>query len=213
MHHRRAVLTSVNCGAGVVKLKLIIAKGNLVQFNLPVGLSAHRSVRNLALVGGVINTTEGGLSSVFLGISHAEGKHRFVNKTLVHKVVERRDDVSDSDGVVSETKNTIKSGYYCEKGVQRAKRGDLLAKGKGKTWLLGSFGEVHTSHGEVTHAEIIVRDVALHGTGTIVDLKVSSVGLVGGRGTGIVFGVEEARDGRALGAGNPEVTRSKRDKY
>lgn len=44
------------------------------------------------------------------------------------------------------------------------------------------------------------------------DLNLSSVGLMGRRGTGIVFGVEEARNGRALGAGDPEVARSEGDK-
>ena len=45
------------------------------------------------------------------------------------------------------------------------------------------------------------------------NLNAGPVGLVGRRGSGIVFRVKEARDGRALGAGNPKVTRSTAEKY
>jgi len=181
-------LTGVNGSASVLELKVIIAKGNLVQFNLPVGLSAHGGVCELALVGGAVDTTKGGLSSVFLGGSQTESKHRFVNKALVHEVVERRDDVIDSNGVVSEAEDTVESKYRVSKrGVQGVERGDLLAKGEGKTWLLGSLSKVHAIHREVAHLENVVRNEAFHGTRTIVDLKISAVGCVGRRGTGIVF--------------------------
>ena len=102
---------------------------------------------------------------------------------------------------------------YVRKGLQGTKRGYSLAKGEGETWFLGGLGEVHALHREIAHTEVIVGDEALHGTRAVVNLNTSSVGLVGRRGTGIVFRVEEARDGRALGAGNPKVARSETEKY
>ena len=100
-----------------------------------------------------------------------------------------------------------------KKGVQWAKRGYSLAKGEGETWLLGGFSEIHALHREIAHAEDIVGNKALHGTGTIVDLNTSSVGIVGRRGAGIVLRVEEARNRRALGAGDPKVARSGTERY
>lgn len=172
--------TSVNGSACVLKLKLLTTKPNLLQFNLPVSLSAYRGIRELALVGGVINTTEGSLSSVFLGLSHAESKHGLVDETLVHKIVEGWDHVGNSNGVVSEPKDTVKSGYQVSKRGETSeiKRGDPLAKSEGKTWLLSSLSEVHTFHCEVTHVENVIRHEAFHRTRTIVDFNTSSVVLV-----------------------------------
>ena len=123
-------------------------------------------------------------------------------------MVEWRDDVANRNGVVSETENTIESGSYASKRGCRSQEGWLPAESESETWLLGSLGEVHLLHREITHGEDVVRDEAFHRTRAIADFNTSSVGLVGGRGTGIVFRVEETRDGCALGAGNPKVTRS-----
>ena len=150
-------LTGINGGASVLELKVITAKGNLVQFNLPVSLSAHGGVCELALVGGGVDTTKGGFSSVFLGGSHAESEHRCVKETAVHEVVEWRDDVVNGDGVVSETEDTVESRYYGSKrGTQGVERGYVLAKGEGETWLLGSLSKVHALHREIAHLEVIV---------------------------------------------------------
>ena len=112
--------------------------------------------------------------------------------------------MADRDGVVSETENTVEPGYHTSKSDTKGpKGGHLLAKGEGETWLLGCFGKVHIFHSEITHGENIVRDEALHGTRTVVDFNTGSVGLVGRRGTRIIFRVKEACNGRALGAGNP----------
>ena len=206
-------LTGVNGSASVLEFKVLTAEGNLVQFNLPVGLSAHGGICELAFVGGGVDTTKGSFSSVFLRGPHAESEHRFVKKALVHKVVEWRDDVVDGDGVVSEAEDTVESRYYGSKrGARGVERGHLLAKGEGETWFLGSLSEVHAFHGEIAHFEVVVRNEAFHGTRTVVNFEISSVGGVGRRGARIVFRVEEARDGRALGTGDPKVTRPKADK-
>ena len=133
----RCRLTGVNGSASVLELKVFTAKGNLVQFNLPVGLSAHGGVRELALVGGSVDTTKSSLSSVFLRGSHAESEHRFVEETLVHKVVEWRDDVVDGDGVVSKTEDTVESRYRGLKGGGQGAEGvTYLPKAKARP---GSF--------------------------------------------------------------------------
>lgn len=92
------------------------------------------------------------------------------------------------------------------------KRGYSLAKGEGEAWLFRGLGEVHVPHCEIAHREDIVRDKSLHRTRTIMDLKGSSIGLVGLGGIRIILLVEEARNRCALAAGNPKVTRSKRNK-
>ena len=114
--------TSVNCGAGFLELKLFIAKGDLLQFNFPVGLSAHRGVLKFALEGGLVNTTKCSLSSVLLRLSHAESEHRLVNEAVVHEVIKWRGDVADSNAVISKAKDTVESKYHVSiKGSEGSK--------------------------------------------------------------------------------------------
>jgi hypothetical protein len=104
--------TSVNGSASVLELKLVVAKGDLAQFNFPVGLSAHGGVHKFALEGGLVNTTKGSLSSVFLRPSHTESEHWLVKEALFYKVIKWRDDVADSNGVIGKAKDTIESRYH-----------------------------------------------------------------------------------------------------
>ena len=61
---------------------------------------------------------------------------------------------------------------------------------------------------EVTNAHGVMRDEALHRARAILDGEFGAIGLVCGGSRGVILGMEEACDGSALGAGNPEVARS-----
>lgn len=121
--------TSVNGSAGVLELKLITAKADLLQFNFPVSLSAHRSVREFALEGGFVDTTKGSLSSVFLRISHTESEHWLIKEALVHEVIKRRYDVADSNRIISKTEDAVESRYHVSiRGFKGPKRATHLPK-------------------------------------------------------------------------------------
>ena len=80
-----------------------------------------------------------------------------------------------------------------------------LAERERETGLLGSLGKENIGHAEVTDGELVAGDEALHRARAILDRECGAVGLVRRRRTGVILGVEEARDRRALDAGNPEV--------
>ena len=103
--------TGVNDSASVLELKHFAVKGDLLQFNFPEGLSAHRGIHKLALEGGLVNTTESNLSSVFLRLSHTESEHWLVKETFVHKVIKWRDDLADGNGIITKAKDTVEPRY------------------------------------------------------------------------------------------------------
>lgn len=120
--------TSINGSASVLELELIAAKGDLVQFNFPVGLSAHRGVHEFALEGGLVNTTKGGLSSVFFRLSHTESEHWFVKEAFVHKVIKWRDDMADGNGVISKAEDTVESKHHVSIKGSEGRKGLLTCQ-------------------------------------------------------------------------------------
>lgn len=107
MKRGKPELTSVDGSTGVLKLKLVITKGNLLKVNFPVGLAAHRDVMKLASIRSLIDSTKDGLASVFLAGSDAEGEYRGIEELLVDHVVERWGNVVDRDPVICKAKNAI----------------------------------------------------------------------------------------------------------
>lgn len=61
----------------------------------------------------------------------------------------------------------------------KTKETHLLSKCKSKTGFLGRLGKVLVLNGEVTNSERILRDETLHGTGTILNRELGTIGLVG----------------------------------
>jgi hypothetical protein len=84
-------------------------------------------------------------------------------------------------------------------------RPDSLAERKGKTGLLGGLGEDLLLDGETADGHCVVGNVALERARAVTDGEVRAVRLVRRRSRGIVLGVEEACDRRALGRRYPEV--------
>ena len=101
-------LTGVNDSARVFEPAPNIVHGDHVQFDLPVSLSTHRDICELAFVGRAVDTTKGNLS-VFLEAPKTESEDRPVKEAPVPEVVEWRDDCPDSSGIISEAQNTIVS--------------------------------------------------------------------------------------------------------
>jgi hypothetical protein len=96
--------------------------------------------------------------------------------------------VVDRDGVIGQTQDTIEA-----------------TEGESQTGLLGSLGKVLALDLEVTDLDIIVGDETRQAAGSVVDLELTAVLLVGGRGRRVVLGVEVAGDAAALLGRNPEV--------
>lgn len=181
----------VDSSTGVVEIHLFVAKGDLVELDLPVTLTADGGVGNLALVTAVIHTAKDSLATVLLRVTKVESELGLIQKTLVDHLVEGRDDTVDADRVVGETEDTVK-----------------LAKGESKTGLRGSLGKVLTLDLQVADGQDVVGHDTLHGARTILDLEFGAVLLVRRRGRVVVLGVQEASDRRALGRGDPEVRRT-----
>jgi hypothetical protein len=83
----------------------------------------------------------------------------------------------------------------------------VLAEGKCETGLFGGLCKVLVTDREITDAEDVLGNVALHGASAILYGEVGAIGLVGGGSTGLMLGLNEARNICALGAGDPEVAR------
>lgn len=182
-------LTSVDGSTSALELENLVSELDLFELNLPVTLAPERNVINLALEVLLVNSTERGLGVVRFGVgAEVESKLRLVEETLVDEVVEGRDDVGDRDGVVGQSEDTIK-----------------LAEREGESGLDGRLGKVLVLDGEVTNGENIVGDDSFEGSRTVLDLELGAVGLVSGRGGGIVLGVKEAGDRGAAGRRDPKV--------
>jgi len=65
-----------------------------------------------------------------------------------------------------------------------------LSESERKSRLLGRLSEILLLDGEVSDREGVLREEALEGSGTVVDLEGGSVGLVGRRGGRVVLGVK-----------------------
>ena len=119
--------SGVKYNTSVVKLSGGIAEGNCIKVNLPIGLASQWDLCDLASEVIFVDSTEDGLRLVTLtviGVSEVESEDWLVQELLVDHVVERRWDLVNGDGIETKTQDTVKS-----------------TEGKGKTWLLGSFGE------------------------------------------------------------------------
>ena len=101
--------TCVNGSTSVFKLKLIIPESNLVEFNLPICLSAYGSVSELSGVGTRVYSTKYGLTTILFGGSNTEGENGLIQSTLVYKSIERRNNMVNSNGIVGQAKDTVES--------------------------------------------------------------------------------------------------------
>jgi hypothetical protein len=173
----------------VVHLSGLLAEGDGIEIDLPVGLAPQWDLGHLAGVVALVDSTEGSNRLLArVGVAEVEGENGLVKKTLVEHVVEGRNDLVDGDGVVAETHDAVEA-----------------AKGKGKTGLRCGLGKVLVLDLEVANLEDIVGDEAAELTGAVADLERGAVLLVGRRGRRVVLAVEVAGDRVALGRGNPEV--------
>jgi hypothetical protein len=83
---------------------------------------------------------------------------------LIDKVVEGRDNTQDRDGVITETKDSVK-----------------LAKGKGKTGLLYRLAKILVLNDDAANLKIVITNDTLKRTRAILDAKLGTVGLEGRR--------------------------------
>lgn len=134
--------SGVKYNASVIELSSGVTEGDRIKINLPVCLTSQWDLSDLAGVVVLVDTTEDGLGLITLavvGISKVESKDWLIQELLVDHVVEWRWDLVDGDGVETKTQDTIES-----------------AESKGKTWLLGSFGEDLVLDFEVTNGHGIL---------------------------------------------------------
>lgn len=182
--------TGVENDTSVVQLSNLVAKGNGIEVNLPVGLAAERNLGQLASVVALVDTTEGSLGVVTLlvGVAQVEAEDRLVKQTLVQQIVEGRGDLVDGDGVIAQTQDAIET-----------------TKGKGQTGLAGGLREELVLDLQVTDRNDILRYEATQASRSVTDAELGAVLLVSRRGRRVVLGVEVASNGAALGRGDPEV--------
>ena len=162
----------------VVHLSSLLAKGDGIEINLPVGLAPQGDLGQLAGVVALVDAAKGSLRLLLLvGIAKVEGENRLVQKTLVEHVVEGRHDAVDTDGVVAKAHDAVEP-----------------AESKSETRLRGGLGKVLVLDLEVTNLEDIIGDEAAERTGSIADLELRAVLLVCRRRRRVVLGVEVAGD-------------------
>ena len=99
--------TGINSRAGIVQLKLIITKLNLLELDLPVRLATYGNIVELARESTGVNASKDRLTTILLGRTKTEGENRFIEKALLDHLVEGRGNTIHGDGVVRETKDTI----------------------------------------------------------------------------------------------------------
>lgn len=112
----------------------------------------------------------------------------------------------DRDGVIAKTKDTVEP-MAIEFRKQWGNSQHSLSKGEGETRLLSSLSEVQVLDRKVTDSQDVPRHEALHRARAILDGELGTVRLVRRRSGRVILGVEEACNGRALGARHPEVAR------
>lgn len=180
----------VEDGTHVVELGTLLAEGDGVKVNLPVGLASQRELGELAGVVVLVDTTEDGLglSLLVVGVAEVEGEDRLVEQVLVNHRVERRGDLVDTDGVVSKTEDTVEA-----------------AEGESQARLLSGLTEELVLDLDVTNLDSVLRDVTLNSTRAVADGKVGAVLLVRRRVAVVVLVVEIASDGTAVRRGDPQV--------
>ena len=156
--------TGIEDSASVVELSGVLAKGDGIEVDLPVSLASEREFDHLAGVSTGINTTEGDHRlGLLVGIAKIKCEDGLVEKSLVDHVVEWRRNVVDGNGVVSHTKNAIKS-----------------AEGESKTRLARGLTKQLVLDLKVSNLEDIFGDETSHFARAISDTELRAVLLVGG---------------------------------
>jgi hypothetical protein len=117
--------TGVQDDTSVVHLGSLVTEGDRIEVNLPVSLAPQGKLGELAGVVVLVHATKGclGLAAV-VGVSKVEGEDGFVQQALVQHVVDRRDDLVDTDGIVSQAHDAIESA----KGKSEARLRSGLSK-------------------------------------------------------------------------------------
>lgn len=182
--------TSVQNDTSVLKFSNVVAKGNGVEFDLPVGLAAERDLDQLASVVALVDTTKGsdGVIAILVGVAKVESEHRLIHELLVDHVIEGRNHLVHGDGIIAKAENTIKA-----------------TEGKSQTRLIGSFGEVLSLDLQVTDLEGVLRHEAAQAARSIANLKLGAILLVGARRRRVILAVEEAGNRAALRRRDPQV--------
>lgn len=166
----------------VVHLGSRIPEGDGIQIDFPVGLAPQRDLDELTSVVILVDTTENGLGFLLvIGVTKIEGKYRFVQKTLVEHIVKWGNNAVDTDGVVTQTHDSIEA-----------------TKGKGKAGLRSGLGEVLLLDLQITNLESVLRDETFKRTGSVTNGEIGSVLLVCGRRGRVILGVEVAGNRAAL---------------
>lgn len=177
----------VEDGTSVLQLGSVVTDRDGQKVNLPVSLAAERDVLDLALVVGLVDTTEDDLA-LTLGVGQVEGEDGLVDELLLNHTVEGRHDVLNGNGVIAQTQNTVEA-----------------AEQEGQARLAGSLGEILVLDLKVADGDDIVGDETLQAARAVVDLEAGAVLLVGRGLLGVVRRVQEAGNAAALDGGNPEV--------
>ena len=111
-----------------------------------------------------VDTSKGHLATGgTVSLSQVEPKDSLIDQLLVDQVVEWRNNAQDRDGVVAQSKDTIK-----------------LAKGKRQTGLLDRLAKVLALYDSSTDLDIVVADDALERSAAVLDRKLGSIGAEGG---------------------------------
>jgi hypothetical protein len=139
----------VEDGTHVVELGALLAEGNGVKVNLPVSLTSKGELGELASVVVLVDTTEDGLGLGLLvvGVTEVEGEDGLVEQVLGDHLVEGRRDLVDTDGIVTQTEDTVES-----------------AESESKTRLLGGLTKELVLDLDVTNLDSVLGDVTLNGT-------------------------------------------------
>lgn len=153
---------SVKNDTSVLEVGGLIAEADGVKVDLPVSLAAQRDLGDLASVVVLVDTAKDDLG-VILAAAEVKGKDGLVNELLVDHGVEGRNDTLDSDAVKAETENAVKA-----------------TEGESQARLAGGLAKVEVLDVDIADGEGILGDKTLHLTGTVADLKLGAVGLVGG---------------------------------
>ena len=180
--------SGIEDSTSIVHLSSLLAKSDGVKVNLPVSLAAEGKLGDLAGIMRRVNAAKDGLRLLLASGSKVKGKNGIIQKPLVDHVVEWRGDSVDGDGIIAQSQNAIEP-----------------AESKSKPRLIGSLSKELILDFQVADCHGIPRNKAAELSGAVLDLKFRAVLLVGARGFMIIFAVEVARNGAALGRWNPEV--------
>lgn len=151
----------VKDGASAIEIGNFVTKSNRIDVDLPVSFAAEGNVLNLAGIVGLVNTTKGHCATL-VAAAEIEGEDRLVQELLVNHVVKRRDNLIDRNGVIAETKDSIKS-----------------AEGESQAGFLSCLSKVLILDFQVTNGHDIVGDKTRQAARAVPDLEARAILLVG----------------------------------